>query len=73
MHHAKTHQLGWDTSIMPLSDDSNFDISVSAADGHARTYRTKALWSSYGVRKRLGKGTKVWKQYVSRTERRWGL
>ncbi|KAF7799155.1 hypothetical protein EIP86_010386 [Pleurotus ostreatoroseus] len=54
------HELGWDTTMKPLQDGDNFDISIQSSDGQTRTYRTQSMLSSRGPRDRMGRGTKVW-------------
>ncbi|KAF7799144.1 hypothetical protein EIP86_010375 [Pleurotus ostreatoroseus] len=59
--YAQPHELGWDTSMVPLPDGSNFDITVRSADGEIRIYRTLGSISDSGTRRMLGKATRVWK------------
>lgn len=58
---AEPHQLGWDTTMIPLPDGHNFDILVRSAEGQTKTYRTQTMLSGITPRNRLGKDTKVWR------------
>lgn len=59
--YAEPHELGWDTTMIPLPDGQNFDILVRSAEGQTRTYRTQTMLSGKTPRTRLGKDTKVWR------------
>ena len=59
--YARPEHLGWDPTMIPLSDGRNYDITVLSDDRGPRVYRTLSLLSgsvSNGLR---SKGTRVWK------------
>lgn len=58
--YAEPQQLGWDSTMIPLPDEKNYDITVHC-EGGSKVYRTLELLSDSGAQKIRGRGTRVWK------------
>lgn len=59
--YADTQELGWDSSVVSLDDDDQYDIRVDGFDGTTQTYRTLKLLSGSTLEDVRDGGTRVWK------------